>query len=89
MLLSKRDKIQAATQNANDKFAKLAKREEEFQRERVRLRDLDAAKTARLKALRLAKEAADREIRATAESEAKPAAAPARPAPRRRKTESV
>ncbi len=83
MLQSKRDKFAAATQHANEKFAKAAARDAEFLREREKLLQADAAKTARLKALRLAKEAADREALAK-EIEEKRAAA-ARPVRRTRK----
>ncbi|MGH6980379.1 MAG: hypothetical protein ACREFC_04160 [Stellaceae bacterium] len=89
MLVSKRDKILTATQNANDKFAKAAKREEEFQRERGRLQQLDAAKTARLKALRLAKEAADRETQERESGEKKVADVAARLARRPRKAQTA
>ena len=70
MLASKREKILNATRNAADKFAKAAQRDAEFVRERDRLQQLDAAKTARLRALRLAKEAADRETQAREAAEA-------------------
>jgi hypothetical protein len=64
MLESKRDKIEKATQTAKDKFARAVEREADFRRERQKLRDADAAKTARLRALRFAKEAADKETQA-------------------------
>lgn len=84
MLQSKRDKFASATQHANEKFAKAAAREAEFLREKEKLFQADAAKTARLRALRLAKEAADREAQAR-EVEEKRAAAAARPVRRARK----
>lgn len=84
MLQSKRDKVASATQHANEKFAKAAAREAEFLREKEKLFQADAAKTARLRALRLAKEAADREVLEKA-AEEKRAAAAARPVRRARK----
>jgi hypothetical protein len=87
MLQSKRDKFASATQHANEKFAKAAAREAEFLREKEKLFQADAAKTARLKALRLAKEAADREALAR-EIEEKRAAAAARPVRRTRKADA-
>ncbi|HEY7991129.1 MAG TPA: hypothetical protein VID77_07045 [Stellaceae bacterium] len=72
MLASKRDKILNATRNAADKFAKAAQRDADFVRERERLHQLDAAKTAKLKAMRLAKEAADRETAAQEAASAVP-----------------
>jgi len=85
MLQSKRDKFASATQQANEKFTKAAAREAEFLREKEKLFQADAAKTARLRALRLAKEAADREALAK-ETEEKRAEAAARPVRRARKT---
>ena len=83
MLQSKRDKFAAATQHANEKFAKAAAREAEFLREKEKLFQADAAKTARLRALRLAKEEADRAAQAK-EAEEKRAAPSPRPVRRAR-----
>ncbi len=69
MLESKRATIEGATQTANEKFARAEEREAEFRRDRQKQRDDDAAKTMRLRALRLAKEAAEREARAKAANE--------------------
>ena len=69
MLESKRDKIVRATQSANDKFTRMNEREAEFRRERKKQLDADAAKTTRLRALRLAKEAAEKEAQAKAAAE--------------------
>jgi hypothetical protein len=69
MLVSKREKIEKATQSANDKFARASEREAEFRRERQKQLDADSVKTTRLRALRLAKEAADREVEAKAAAE--------------------
>jgi hypothetical protein len=69
MLESKRDKLQRATNTASERFARANEREAEFRRLRQKALDADAAKTARLRALRLAKEAADNEIKAREESE--------------------
>ncbi|HEX4113798.1 MAG TPA: hypothetical protein VH020_14795 [Stellaceae bacterium] len=66
MLESKRNKAESARRNASDKFARLAEREAEFWREKEKRLSADAAKTARLRALRLGKEAADRETQANA-----------------------
>ncbi len=85
MLQSKRDKFASATQHANEKFAKAAAREAEFLREKEKLFQADAAKTARLRALRLAKEAADREALAKETEEKRAAAAAARLGRRARK----
>jgi hypothetical protein len=85
MLQSKLDKFASAPQQPNEKFTKAAAREAEFLREKEKLFQADAAKTARLRALRLAKEAADREALAK-ETEEKRAAAAARPVRRARNT---
>jgi hypothetical protein len=69
MLASKRANIERATSSANDKFARANERDAEFRRERQKQRDLDDAKTARLRALRLEKEAAEKEARAKARIE--------------------
>ena len=63
----------AARRNAQAVWEKSQKRDEEIVKERDKARNAEASKVARLKELRLAKEAADRE-----------AAAKAPPAPRRK-----
>jgi hypothetical protein len=72
MLESKRNKAENAQRSASEKFARLAQREAEFWREKEKRLTADTAKTDRLRALRLAKEAADRETRAK-EAQDKPA----------------
>lgn len=84
MLESKRAKMESATRTANEKFARAAEREAEFRRERQKRLAADDAKTAKLRALRLAKEAADREEHARAEAEKKTAAETARASRHRR-----
>jgi hypothetical protein len=69
MLASKRATIKLATQTANEKFTRADEREAAFRRERQKQRDDDAAKTVRLRALRLAKEAAEKEARANVTNE--------------------
>jgi hypothetical protein len=64
MLQDKRTKSEAARRNAADKFALAAQREDEFRRDKEKRLQVDAAKTARLRALRLAKEEEDRKVRA-------------------------
>jgi hypothetical protein len=64
MLESKRNKAESARRNAGEKFARLAQSEAEFWREKERRLSADAVKTDRLRGLRLAKEAAEREVRA-------------------------
>ena len=64
MIESKRDRIESAKRTAGEKFARVAAREAEFWREKEKRDQAVAAKTARLRALRLAKEAEDRETRA-------------------------
>lgn len=68
-----------ARQRAEDKFTKAKKRDAEvmnFQRQR---QDAEQTKLVRLRALRLAKEAADRESQAKVEAEAALAAPKAKP----------
>jgi hypothetical protein len=84
MLDVKRERIEAATRKAADRFARAAEREVRFLSERQKARDLDAAKTTRLRALRLAKEATDREAQAKIAAE-KHAASEARRAYKKRK----
>jgi len=67
------DERNAARRNAQAVWEKSQKRDEEIVKERDKARNAEASKVARLKELRLAKEAADRE-----------AAAKAPPAPRRK-----
>jgi hypothetical protein len=86
MLQSKREKFASAAQHANEKFTKAAAREAEFLREKQKQFEADAAKTARLRALRLAKEGADREALAKEIEEKRAAAAAARLGRRARKT---
>ncbi len=62
MLESKRAKMESAARNANDKFARAEAREAEFRNDRQKRLDADAVKTAKLRALRMAKETADREV---------------------------
>lgn len=72
-------KSSEARQRAEDKFAKAKKRDAEvmdFQRQR---QDAEQSKLQRLRALRLAKEAADRETLAKAEAEAALAAPKGKP----------
>ncbi|HEY5207903.1 MAG TPA: hypothetical protein VIJ42_00500 [Stellaceae bacterium] len=64
MLESKRNKAENARRTASEKFARLAASEAEFWREKEKRLSADATKTERLKALRLAKETADREAKA-------------------------
>ena len=63
---AERTKIERATQSANDRFARANAREAEYVRERQKQRDADDTKTTRLRALRLAKEAAEKEAQAKA-----------------------
>jgi hypothetical protein len=86
MLESKREKLLSATRNANERLARNAARDAEFLREREKRFQADAVKTARLRGLRLAKEAADRETLAREADEKRAAAATARLAHRTRKT---
>ena len=64
MLELKREKIEKATRSANDKFARAEAREADFRMERQKRLDADAVKTVKLRALRMAKEATEREARA-------------------------
>jgi hypothetical protein len=69
MLGSKRDQQEGARQKAFDRFAKAAERESDFRKEKDRIFNADAAKTAKLRALRMAKEAVDQELAAKAAAE--------------------
>lgn len=79
-------KKQQAYRKAANQFARAEERETNFRAEQAKAKAADDAKTARLRALRLAKEAADREI-AAAETAArgpdKPATGKAAPAKRK------
>jgi hypothetical protein len=63
MLESQRERLERITQRANEKFAKADEWKAEFRHIRQNERDADTAETARLRALRLAKEASDGETR--------------------------
>jgi hypothetical protein len=76
MIESRRHQIESAKRTASEKFARTAAREADFWREKTKRDQAEIAKIARLKALRLAKEAEDREIRIK-ENELKSAAAAA------------
>ena len=60
------DERNAARRNAQAVWEKSQKRDEEIVKERDKARNAEASKVARLKELRLAKEAADREAAAKA-----------------------
>jgi uncharacterized protein (DUF885 family) len=64
MLDSRREKLESGARKANDKFTRAAERESEFLRDRQKNRDAEDAKASRLRTLRLAKEAADKETEA-------------------------
>jgi hypothetical protein len=64
MIEEKRNKIENAKRTAGEKFARMAAREADFWREKEKQDQVQVAKGARLRALRLAKEAEDRETRA-------------------------
>ena len=76
-----RDKAPEAAEKANRLFRASEQREQAIRDEIEKERAATAAKTARLKALRLAKEASDRE----AEAANPPPAKPRRPAAKSRK----
>ena len=78
MLESRRAKQEGAHQKAQDRLAKAAARHAEVLRENEKRLQADAIKTARLRALRLAKEAADRELLAKAAAEKSHASAQSR-----------
>jgi hypothetical protein len=69
MLDTNRDKLAFATRKARDKFSHAAEREAEFLRDRQKTRDAEATKTAHLRELRMAKEAADKEAAAVRTAE--------------------
>lgn len=64
---------------AQDQFAKITQRDDVFRQERERAHAADTGKIARLKALRLAKEEADRAAGAAAVKAGKEPAPAARP----------
>ncbi len=72
MLESKRGRMEKAMRSASDRFARAAEREAVFRQERQKRFDADAVKTAKLRTLRLAKEASDKdaELKAGAEKRA-------------------
>lgn len=69
MLNANREKLAFATRKASDKFGRAAEREAEFLKDRQKTRDAEAAKTSRLRELRMAKEAADKEAAANRTAE--------------------
>jgi hypothetical protein len=71
-------KREAARRNAQDHFAAAERRDNEVRAEIARQQAADAAKTAKLRALRLAKEEADRIAAANAPA----------PAPKKRKAKA-
>lgn len=75
MLESRRDKPEGSHHKSQDRLAKAAARQAEVQRDKEKSFQADAAKTARLRALRLAKEAADKELLAKETTEKALAAA--------------
>ena len=80
MFMPAESKKHTALRKAEDQFTRAANREQQFRNERDKAKAADAAKIARLRALRLAKEAADKEA-ADADRGAQadePAAAPKR-----------
>jgi hypothetical protein len=82
MLESRRAKLQSATRTAKEKFALAADRDAEFRRERQKQSDAEDVKVAKLRGLRLAKEAADRDEKAREDAEKQAAAAAKRAAAR-------
>jgi hypothetical protein len=65
-------RAEEARRKAQEQFAKVKQRDAEALKEREKIQAADAAKTARLRALRLAKEAADEAAAAQAAAAAKP-----------------
>jgi hypothetical protein len=88
MMKSREVRDEAARRKAQDQFAKVKQRDADALKDREKVQAAEAAKTARLRALRLAKEAIDKD---TAEKEAaeKAAAAAAKPTAVRRKRASA
>lgn len=72
MMKSETRRDEAARSKAQAQFAKVKQRDAEALHDRERSQAADAAKTARLRALRLAKEAADKLAAEAAAAEAKP-----------------
>lgn len=84
MPISVESRKQNAYRKAEDQFTRAARREDSFRQERAKADAADAAKVTRLRNLRLAKEAADKQ---TAEDEG---VAPAKaPAKRRRRAINI
>jgi hypothetical protein len=75
MLDSKRERMEKAMRNAGDRFARAAEREAQFRQERQKRLDADASKTAKLRTLRLAKEAVDKEVQEKAAADKRAAVA--------------
>jgi hypothetical protein len=69
--MSDRPRISAARRNAEALLSSAQKRESDFKLEQERAREAMALKTARLRELRLAKEAADAPTKPTAQSRPK------------------
>jgi hypothetical protein len=88
MLKSREVRDEAARRKAQDQFAKVKQRDAEALKDREKVHAAEAAKTARLRALRLAKEAIDKEA-ADKEATEKAAVAAAKPAAVRRKRAST
>jgi hypothetical protein len=65
----KRDRVEKVTQTANARSERAVEREAEFRRGKQAMLNADAAKTARLRSLRLAKDAADKEVKLQQEAE--------------------
>lgn len=84
MSKSSPSRMSAARRNAETVLGRSQKRQETFKLDQERALDAMAEKTARLRELRLAKEAADKEA-ADKEAAEKEAAASAAPAPKPRK----
>lgn len=74
MLNSRRSRDEEARRKAQEHFDKIKRRDAEAVKERERLQQADAEKTDRLRALRLAKEAAEKEALAFKAAQPKPAA---------------
>ena len=77
-------KKQQAFRKATDQFQRAEARENNFRAEQAKVAADDAAKTARLRGLRLAKEAADREA-----ADVAPSATAEAPAKAKRKTRKI
>lgn len=88
MMKSREVRDEAARRKAQDQFAKVKQRDAEALKDREKVQAAEAAKTARLRALRLAKEAIDKEA-ADKEAAEKAATAAAKPVTARRKRTST